>query len=187
MRKDILVGGKATKNAGYTLLELIVVIAILAVGMTIVGMSINTIFSLEMRQSVKEINSELGKEKVAAMTRTGEVYMRLYRTSSGIFIDKYEDDVLVEQGIKVGTVKVTVSYYIGTNATATPLDDQGIIISFNKDNGSFKTIGQAWQLYNESYTPTYPSDYYSKLIISGGNVSRAIVFWPSTGKFSIVG
>jgi prepilin-type N-terminal cleavage/methylation domain-containing protein len=183
--KGCPVSGRALKNAGYTLLEMIVVVAILAVGLTIVGMSINTIFSLEMKQSVKELSSELGKEKVAAMTRTGEVYMRLYKTDSGIYIDKYEDDHCIEQGISVGSAKVTLNYCIGSNAAGVPLDEDGIIIAFNKSNGSFKDIDQAWKLFDDTYTPQYSGAYYTKLVLMSGGSSRTIVMWPDTGKFSI--
>ncbi len=178
----------ANKNAGYTLLEMIVVVAILAVGLTIVGMSINTIFSLELKQCAKEIHSELGKEKVAAMTRSGDVYMRLYKTNSGIYIDKYENDTLIEQGIEVGSAKITVTSYIGTSPTGTALDADGIVISFNKSNGSFKKAGQARALFDSAYSPNPATDaYYSKLVISSGGTSRTIVLWPDTGKFSISG
>lgn len=171
-------------NAGYTLLEMIVVCAMLAVGITIVSMSINTIFSLEMKQCTKNIGSELGKEKVAAMTRAGEVYMRLYKNSDGIFIDKYENDVLVESRIKVGTAKITVKYYSESNPDGTPIDNSGIIIAFNKSNGSFKTIKEAWMLFDSSHNA--PDENYSKLVVSS-STSRTISLWPDTGKFSISG
>ncbi len=174
-----------SRNAGYTLLEMIVVVAILAVGLTIGSMSINAIFSLEMKQSVKNISSELGKEKVASMTRTGEVYMRLYKDSDGIFIDRYENDTLIEEHLKVGTVKVTVEYYSDTNTSGTALNEVGIIIAFNKSNGSFKTIKQSWALFDDAYSPLYPDEYYSQLVLSSGNTSRTIVLWPNTGKFNI--
>lgn len=175
------------KNAGYTLLELIVVVAIMAVGLTIVAMSINTIFSLQMKQCVKDLNSELGKQKIAAMTRTGDVYMHLYKDGSGIFVDRYENDNLVEAHIKVGSAKVAVKYYSASNVSGTALDAKGIIIAFNKSNGSFKRIGEAWALLDEAYNPMYGGEYYTKLLVSGGKLSRAIILWPDTGKFSISG
>ena len=178
---------RSRKNAGYTLLEMIVVVAMLAVGLAIVGMSINTIFSLEMRQCTKNISSELGKEKVAAMTRTGEVYMRLYKDSDGIYIDKYENDTLIEGHIKVGTVKVMVRYYSLSDTSGTPLDNVGIIIAFNKNDGSFKTIGKAWALFDTAHGSLYPDEYYSKIVVSGGNSSRGIDLKPNTGKFTISG
>jgi prepilin-type N-terminal cleavage/methylation domain-containing protein len=176
---------KALKNAGYTILEMMVVVAILAVGLGIVGMSVNTIFSLEMRQCVKKLSAELGKQKVAAMTRAGEVYMRLYKDGGGIYLDKYENDVLTEQGVKVGGKKISVTYYSTSNTAGTPLGPDGIVIAFNKSNGSFKKIGQAWALYDGLGSPTYPDEYYTKLVIQSGGSSRTIVLWPDTGKFSI--
>jgi prepilin-type N-terminal cleavage/methylation domain-containing protein len=179
------VSGKALKNAGYTLLEMIVVVAILAVGLAIVGMSINTVFTLEMKQCVKEITGELGKQKVTAMTRSGDVYMRLYQNGDGIYIDKFENDVLTEQGIKVGTAKITVTCFSASNTAGTPLGSDGIIIAFNRDNGSFKKIKEAWALYDDTASPMFPDEYYTRLVISGGGSSRTIVLWPDTGKFNV--
>jgi len=179
------VSGKACKNAGYTLMEMIVVVALLAVGLAIVGMSVSTIFSLEMKQCVKEVAGELGKQKVAAMTRSGEVYMRLYESDGGIYLDKYENDVPTEQGVKVGGAKISVTWYSGSNTAGTPLGPDGIVIAFNKNNGSFKKIGQAWALYDSFGSPIYAAEYYSKLVIQSGGSSRTIALWPDTGKFSI--
>lgn len=176
---------KAIKNAGYTILEMMVVVAILAVGLAVVSMSVNTIFSLEMKECVKQLAAELGKQKVAAMTRSGEVYMRLYKDDGGIFLDKYENDVPVEQGVRIGGEKISVTYYSGSNTAGTALSPDGIVIAFNKSNGSFKKIGQAWTMYGGSGSPTYPGEYYTKLVIQSGGASRTIVLWPDTGKFSI--
>lgn len=170
------------KNAGYTLLEMMVVVAMLAVGATIVGMSINTIFSLEMKQCVKNLSSELGKEKVAAMTRTGEVYMRLYKENGVIYIDKFENDHRIEDHIKVGGAKVTVKYYADLGIEGT-LDSTGIVIAFNKSNGSFKSVKEAWKMFDDLHSA--PDAYYSKIVVSSGNSSRTIVLWPDTGKFSV--
>jgi len=176
-----------SKNAGYTILEMVIVVTILAVGMAIIGLSINTIFSLEMRQCTKEIMSELGKEKVASMTKSGDIYMRLYQTSSGIYIDKYENDVLVDDNIKVGTAKLSIKYCSTTNTAGTLLDADGIVIAFNRSNGSFKTIGQAWAMFDDSYSPLYPEEHYTKLVIAGSKSSNTVVLWPDTGKFNISG
>ncbi len=182
-------GAGSLKNAGYTLLEMIVVVAILAVGLAIASMSINTIFSLEMKECTKELGSELGKEKVAAMTRIGDVYMRVYKKSDGVYIDKFENGLLVEQGTKIGKAKIIIEYYTDTSpdAKATLLDSDGIIIAFNKNDGSFKLIGDAWHMYDDAYNPKYPDKYYTKLVISSANNSRTIVLWPDTGKFTISG
>jgi prepilin-type N-terminal cleavage/methylation domain-containing protein len=185
--KDILVNGK--KNAGYTLLEMIVVVAILAVGLTIVGMSINTIFSLEMRQCTKDICAALGKNKIEQMTKTGNSYLHLYKESDGIYLDIYESGVKLENeyehGNKIGNGKITITYTLSDNAVGT-LDANGIVIAFNRSNGSFKTVGEAWAL-KFSTPPSHPAAYYKELVISSGGSNRTIVLWPNTGKFSVFG
>ncbi len=175
---------KIFKNAGFTILEMIVVVAIMAIGLGLVSMSVNTIFSLETKRCVKEIASELGKEKVTAMTRAGDVYMRLYKTGDGIYIDKYENDKPAEQDIKVGSAKIAITCHVGSDPTGAPLDADGIIIAFNRNDGSFKTAGQAWALYDESAPGAGIGGYYTKIVVRSG-ASRTIILWPDTGKFSV--
>ena len=161
---------------------MMVVVAILAVGLAVVSMSVNTIFSLEMKECVKQLAAELGKQKVAAMTRSGEVYMRLYKDDGGIFIDKYENDVPVEQGVRIGGEKISVTYYSGSNTAGTPLGPDGIVIAFNKSNGSFKKIGRVDDV-RRFRQPELSGEYYTKLLYKAAP-SRTIVLC-HTGKFHI--
>lgn len=156
-----------------------IVAAILAVALTVFLTSVGTIFAVNVKECAKNLTGELGKGKIAAMTRTGDVYMRLYRTSSGVFIDAYENDRPVSS-VPVGKASVTVTYFTESNTA-------GIVIAFNRSGGGFKSIGEAWALYDGSAAPAYAGEYYTKLVVSNGYGSRTIILWPQTGKFSYTG
>jgi prepilin-type N-terminal cleavage/methylation domain-containing protein len=181
------------KNGGYSLVEVMVVVAILAVAVAVVVFSINNFYALDVQQCAKDIASELGKEKIACMTRTGDVYLRLYKGTDGaVYIDRYENDVLTEQGVKVGKATVRVTYHTApvTDGTkldtgGTALDNTGIVIAFNRSDGSFMTAGQAWRLYEA--TSAHPDDYYTQLTVSSNSSSRSIILWSQTGKFTYTG
>ena len=173
---------KRVKNAGYTLVEIIVVVAIIAITLTLVFLSVNTVFALDVRQTAKDLAGELAKEKIACMTRTGNVYLRLYKTDAGILADRYENGVLTEQAVSIGKKVVAVTYYSATNTAGIVLDSTGVIISFNRNDGSFKTIGQAWMLYNPSSNPTYSGEYYTKFVITSGGRTSTVTLYPQTGK-----
>lgn len=181
---------KPIKNGGYTILEMIVVVAIMAIALALVGLSLRTVFALNAKECAKDIAAELGKEKVSAMTRTGEVYLRLYKTDTGVYIDTYENGSPVEQGIKVGKAAVSVTWYAdpALSPTGITLDNNGIILAFNKSDGSFMTLDQAAALHDEPGYPdfqAYTGDYVRKLEVSGSTSSRIITLWPQTGKIDL--
>lgn len=177
-------GAVGLKNAGYSLIELIVVVAILAVALSLVGLSINSIFALNSKECAKKIMSELSREKVAAMSKQGAVFMKLYASDSGVYIDTYENGIIAEEGIKVGNARVIVKYYSETNTSGSEIDSTGIIIAFNKTDGSLKTIGQALELSGVSSPPDMNA-YTTKLEIMSPGASHSIIFWPQTGKFEL--
>lgn len=168
---------------------MIVVVAILAVGLTIIGMSINTIFSLEMKQCTKNIYGALGKSKVEQMTKTGNSYLHLYKESDGVYLDIYESGIKLENeyedGNRIGNGKITITYILSDNTVGT-LDANGIVIAFNRNNGSFKTVGEAWALKFSTPLP-HPAAYYKEITVSSGGTTRTIMLWPDTGKYSVSG
>jgi prepilin-type N-terminal cleavage/methylation domain-containing protein len=72
-------GAGRLNNRGLTLVEIVVVVAILAIASSIVWMSINTIFGLEAKKTAKELYGAIEKVKVQQMTKAGASYLHLYR------------------------------------------------------------------------------------------------------------
>jgi hypothetical protein len=173
------------KNGGYTVLEIMLIVAVMAIAAAIVGLSLNSVFALNVKGCAKNLTAELGKEKVAAMTRTGDVYLRLYQTEDGVWADRYENDVPVEQGVKLGKGSVSVRWYSDTNTAGTVLDETGIVLAYNRTDGSFMRIGAARALY-DAVVPAYAGEYYTKITMTGG-VSRSLILWPQTGKIELQG
>jgi prepilin-type N-terminal cleavage/methylation domain-containing protein len=180
-------GSQRVKNKGFTYVEVIIVLAILAVALVVVFTSINSIHALNVKQCVKDIAGELAKEKIAAMTRKSDVYMRLYKTGSGIYADEYENSTLVSAGVFLGKSSVGITWFSETNTAGTKLGSDGIVIAFNKSNGSFKSIGDAWALYSGAAAPAYADEYYTQLVVANPYGSKSLVLWPQTGKFSYSG
>jgi prepilin-type N-terminal cleavage/methylation domain-containing protein len=178
---------RRVKNKGFTYVEVIVVLAILAVALTVVFTSINSVHALNVKECVKDIAGELAKEKIAAMTRKSDVYVRLYKTSSGIYADEYENSALVSAGVYMGKSTVGITWFSETNTAGTKLGSDGIVIAFNKSNGSFKSIGNAWALYSSSAAPLYDDEYYTQLVVANPYGSKSLILWPQTGKFSYSG
>jgi type II secretory pathway pseudopilin PulG len=174
------------RDAGFSFIEVMIIAAILAVALTVFLTSVGTILAVNVRECAKNLTGELGKGKIAAMARAGEVYMRLYRTDSGVYIDAYENDRPVSS-VPVGKASVAVTYFTESNTAGTLVDAVGIVIAFNRSGGGFKSVGEAWALYDASAAPAYAGEYYTKFVVSNGYGSKTIMLWPHTGKISYTG
>ena len=159
-------------NRGYTLVEVIIVVAIIAIALTLTFLSVNTIFALDVQKTAKEIVSDLNKVKISAMTREGDVYMRLYKDEAGIMIQRFENGAPVGTAEKVGKADLTVTCFTGSETEGTVLDETGITFAFNRSDGSFKQTAGA---------------FYTRLVVSSRSNTRTITLWPVTGKVTYTG
>lgn len=188
------------KNRGYSLIELIVVVAMIAIAGSILFLSINTKYALEMRQCAKTVNSALAKVKIDTLSKTGNVCLHLYTQSDGVYMDIWENGTKLEetndlgQINKIGKKTVGISYTVVNTETnqisiPIPLDDTGIVIAFNRSDGSLKTIGAALDIakesYGSTYTPPNPDDSYNSITFTGAGSSMTITLHPDTGKFEL--
>ncbi len=177
------------KNKGYTLIEIVVVVAIIAAMTVTIWQSVNAIFGLDMRRCAADIVAAMEKTKVQQLTKQGDSWLRLYRTEDGVYLDIYESGTMLtnefKDGNKIGRPSVNITYTMSDN-TAGTLDDTGIVIAFNRSNGSFLTAGESWALHNQPanlYTPPNPDAYYVSIELQSGGTDRTITIYPNTGKF----
>jgi prepilin-type N-terminal cleavage/methylation domain-containing protein len=177
-------GAGRLNNRGLTLVEIVVVVAILAIASSIVWMSINTIFGLEAKKTAKELYGAIEKVKVQQMTKAGASYLHLYRLDGAVCLDIYDSGEKrggeFEDGNKIGTSRIRITYTLGGHTVT--LDEEGIVLAFNRSDGSFMTAGAAWDLRSPAATPDYPGSYYTAITISSGGFNRTITLFPNTGK-----
>ena len=80
-------------DRGFTLVELIIVVAILGACLGIVGFSISTIFSAQARKTAKELDSAIAECRINALSRAAEVYMTVSADADGaVHVMYYEND-----------------------------------------------------------------------------------------------
>ena len=184
--------GSKNNNKGFSLVELIVVIAILAVMM---GMFLLTSGILNVRagkQCAKQLKHELDSIRIASMGKNS-VVLRLYQDSGKIYVDENisgprldgSPGVVSAKEIKqIGSSRVKVyiansSYDQDTDADKNAIDypglfeelnDIGVLFEFNRSTGALKDC--EGQITGKLY----------RIDVVGGGRSNPLYIKPLTGK-----
>lgn len=157
------------------MVELVIVMAIIAVIMSAVFFSIILIFSANAKSTANDIQRAIGECKVTTMGRS-EAYMELYRDASNenVYTKMYiwdagAGDFAESDPQKVGPKKVTVKYRISGGAETELSAGDKIKISFNRATGGFDDTG----------------DFYDLIRVEGGSKNYEIRLTKLTGKSEV--
>ncbi len=165
-------GQKRKKNSGFSLVELVVLLAIMGIlmagGITAFGL----IFSTSAKETTSKIDSALNKTKVEAMSRAS-ASVEIYKdsTDSSYYV-RYTINGTTQNPIKVGSSRVNVAYVDSSGTTTTITGSNNLIISFDRASGGFKPISGT-------------SNYCKSIIVTSGAKTYTITCERLTGKTSI--
>lgn len=162
-------------NSGYSIIELVIVLAIIAIIMSTVFYSIILIFSANARSCANNIQRSIGDCKVTTMGKA-DAYMILSRDDNGVytqvFVKESDGTDTVEERNKVGSNKVEVGYIVKDSDDEIPLmPGDSIEIRFDRSSGGFKA-GASGVLYK-------------KLYVRGGSKNYGIFLTELTGKSEV--
>ena len=153
---------KREKNhKGFTLIELVVIVAIMGIMLGLGGYSLSMIAAANAKGCAQEINAALVSTRTEAYSKdngTSIAKMTLKTGSDGIYVHKSSDGEK-----QVGGSRVTVSYS-SDGATYTPLDGTGLTFSYDRSSGAFNAL---------------PCKYIK---VTGGTKSYTIICYEKTGK-----
>ena len=164
-------------NKGFSLVEMIVIVAILGILVGVFSTSIMPLLSQRAERAAKSTNDLLSKCKVYSMSRAGEIYVRLriepYKKVNNIIAEYYEGTTLIESEIlATGRTILTV------NGTA--LNTNSLWISFSRSTGAIDVFGTQ----NSSTPPSGVSPL--RIGFADGNKAFEVQIIPSTGKHEVV-
>lgn len=189
------------KNKGYTLVELVVVVSIMAILLTIIVPNVSIIWRFRAKRAANSIAAALDKTKVEAMNRlVGE--MKLKKGSDGCYITYYLDrgkraaDISEEDGEQIGPARLRISY-------TTDLEDgvlhelqegESLILTYDRDTGAFRPIqnnvisqNQIAEYLGNNQDISFPDTgaYCTSIIVSGGAHKYVITLNKDTGKYQM--
>lgn len=139
-------------NKGFSLVELIIVIAIMAVLSGLIFYSYSMLAGQDARQCANNLSAALDKEKNYALTKSGtaDCYMELTKTADGYFAVYYvpknalvdgtgTGDYVEQEKQKLGKQSVDISCTIG-GSTVTVTEAASLEVTYDRITGAFKKV-----------------------------------------------
>lgn len=140
------------KNSGFTLIELIVVLSILALLLAIIVPSLNSILGFRVQRAANSIGAALDKTKIEASSRLVGAMKLEYRPNDGYYISYILDRGKIEENgddiiktdqdeEKIAPAKTSISYFVGGQEKF--LDNRNnnksnaIVITYDRATGKF--------------------------------------------------
>lgn len=162
-------------NDGYSIIELIIVLAIIAIIISTVFYSIILVFSANAKSCANNIQRSIGDCKVTTMGKSA-AYMELYRDADqNVYTRMYVMDsggsYVPSEPQKVGTSRVYVAYTPEGGAETELLAGDKIEIRFDRASGGFEEDASG--------------NIYEKLHVQGGSKKYEIVLTKLTGKSEV--
>lgn len=183
--------GRNNKNGGFSLVELIIVVAIMAIVVGVIGLSVGTLTGRKTAKCADEIVSTLERARVLTLGKeqnqvefvltdvSGEYHAQIYQGGT-----KASDRIKVSDRI-VGKDPITIQVYFANDNTAYSLSELkgtltyatatgGLHLVFNRASGAFEEKTCA--------ANDVVKDYCDKIVISNGTRTITITTVGRTGK-----
>lgn len=131
----MIVGDWKKDNKGYSLVEMIVILAIMAAlgGVVVYGLSL--VSSKPVTQCARQMQILLEQNRTVAMGKENNTYVVIYKTSSGIMAQEFINGSLSGEPTKIG--ESTVDVTCGGSSIGNSVDD-GVKVEFDRSTGALK-------------------------------------------------
>ena len=189
------------KNKGFTLVEMVITVAIFAILLGILVPSLNSILGFRAQRAANSIASALDKTKIEASNRlVGE--MKLEKLDDGYYISYYldrgkvdsESNVEQDQAEKIAPARTLISYVTDDNVTHPMETGDSIVLTYDRATGGFLPLQETtWtqkeilaELEDGKDIPlTRKGDYCTAISVQGGKRIKTISMDINTGKYEI--
>lgn len=162
-------------NRGFSLVEIIITVAILSILMGVVGYGFNMTNGKPAEQCAKRLAATISNARTDAMGKYGNTIT--VKNDGGIL--KVYEEILVKPGEEpfkrdsvVGSKGVTVKYRIGTGGYDNELGvGDSIILKYNSGSGAMKTTAPSDKYYTGFKIEKAGKVWYVKLETMTGRVT----------------
>ncbi len=177
------------RKKGFSLLELIVVVAMIGIAVGLISTSVSVVFSSNANQCAADINSLLSKCRVGAMSRTGPVFIKLTQESDGIHAEYHDGGAVSDDVIGGKRVSLTFWVKVGSVDTEYAVTDTGALyLSFNRETGALLPMSGAYVLATGSAAAGLPessTECCTRITATSGGQTRSVKLIPSTGSHRV--
>lgn len=151
---------KQREKDGFSLIEMIIIIAILGLITGGIAVTYNLVRSADVKGMAYDIDSSLTNLKSKNMGSNKQLFMHLYRQSGKYFLDYTEDESYTPagEGEEIGEAGISLQYD-GKLLT----DNEVITIGIQKKDGAFSSGPEEIEVYDDNY-----NDYVVYLIKDTG-------------------
>ena len=190
------------RNKGFTLVELIIVVAIFTILLGIAIPSLDSILGFRVNRAANSITAALDRTKTEASNRlVGE--MMLEKKSDGYYISYYLDrgkvrstsNIKQDQPEKIAPARTIISYTTDTDSTDRVMNvGDKLIITYDRATGAFLPIQGSVISQNDILTKLNAGEdvplqrdgaYCTSITIKGGRRYKTISLIKDTGKYSV--
>ena len=192
------------KNRGFTLIELIVVVAIMTVLLGVMVPSMNSILGFKAKRAANSITAALDETKTQAMSRlAAEVVISQDNTGCYITYNLHrgkKSGMVQEQQEKFADSHMNITYETSDGVTH-QLKDQQLILTYDRENGGFapvqtsalttadldEAVTKGTNVILKNQTTDSGNVYCKKITVATKFQKRIIELKVSTGTYSVRG
>jgi prepilin-type N-terminal cleavage/methylation domain-containing protein len=180
--KVMLVRNAKRNNEGYTLVEILVVVALIGIALGVITMSLATLFSANAKKTAYNMSAMIAQARVNAMYKSAPVFVRFYIDGDSIMGQYYEAGLPKTVAEVMGSDRVVVEF-VTTDGTTVAFDGtpgKEIYIGFDRLSGRLRA---ASDFASVSYTGGVSAIDLS----SSASAIYEVSINPVTGKHEVGG